>query len=57
MLLVTAMSREQNELVVSVPFGQLGVLLLAAGVAAVLAAVLPARRAAGASIVGGMADR
>lgn len=39
-----------------VPFGQLGVMLVAAVVAAVLAAALPARRAARTSVIAGIAE-
>ncbi|MGZ3145874.1 FtsX-like permease family protein [Lentzea chajnantorensis] len=56
-LLVVALSRDDElRMVVSVPFGQLVALFLAVGVAGVLAAVLPARRAASASIVAGLSD-
>ncbi|KJK48647.1 hypothetical protein UK23_16635 [Lentzea aerocolonigenes] len=56
-LLVVAVSRDDDlRMVVSVPFGQLAALFVAVGIAGVLAAVLPARRAASASIVAGMSD-
>ncbi len=56
-LLVLALSQDDDlRMVVSVPFGQLAVLFLAVGIAGVLAAVLPARRAASASIVAGLSD-
>lgn len=56
-LLVLAVSQDDDlRMVVSVPFGQLAVLFVAVGIAGVLAAVLPARRAASASIVAGMAE-
>lgn len=57
-LLVVAVSRDDDlRMTVSVPYSQLAVLFLAVGIAGVLAAVLPARRAASASIVAGMSDR
>lgn len=45
-----------SSVTLSIPYGQLAVVLVAAGAAAVLAALLPARRAAGGSIVAGMAE-
>lgn len=57
-LLVVAVSRDDDlRMTVSVPYGQLAALFLAVGIAGVLAAVLPARRAASTSIVAGMSDR
>ncbi|MGW6932631.1 ABC transporter permease [Lentzea sp. NPDC054927] len=56
-LLVLAVSQDDDlRMVVSVPFGQLAALFAAVGIAGVLAAVLPARRAARASIVAGMSE-
>ncbi|MDT7785715.1 MAG: putative transport system permease protein [Pseudonocardiales bacterium] len=56
-LLVVAVSQDDDlAMVVSVPFGQLAALFVAVGIAGVLAAVLPARRAASASIVAGMSE-
>ncbi|MEU0881393.1 FtsX-like permease family protein [Lentzea sp. NPDC005914] len=56
-LLVVAVSQDDDlAMVVSVPFGQLAALFVAVAIAGVLAAVLPARRAASASIVAGMAE-
>ncbi len=56
-LLVIAVSRDDDlRMVVSIPFGQLAALFVAVGVAGVLAAALPARRAASASIVAGPSE-
>ncbi len=56
-LLVVAVSQDDDlAMVVSVPFGQLAALFVAVAIAGVLAAVLPARRAASASIVAGMSE-
>ncbi|SFR04095.1 putative ABC transport system permease protein [Lentzea waywayandensis] len=57
-LLVVAVSRDEDlPMTVSVPYGQLAALFVAVSVAGVLAALLPARRAASVSIVAGMSDR
>jgi putative ABC transport system permease protein len=42
--------------VISIPFAEIGVFVVVGAIAALLAAVLPARRAARASVVGAMAD-
>ena len=55
-VLIEAMSSPDLQLKLAIPGGQLGVLLLAAVFAAVLAALAPARRAARQSIVAGMAE-
>ena len=55
-VLIEALSSPDLQLSLSIPGGQLGVLLLAAVLAAVVAALMPARRAARASIVAGMAE-
>jgi putative ABC transport system permease protein len=55
-VLIEALSSPDLQLSLSIPGGQLGVLLLAAVLAAVVAALMPARRAARTSIVAGMAE-
>ncbi|WP_345028368.1 ABC transporter permease [Kutzneria kofuensis] len=55
-VLVEALSSPDLQLGLAIPGGQLGVLLLAAVFAAVVAALMPARRAARTSIVAGMAE-
>ncbi|MBB5955837.1 putative ABC transport system permease protein [Saccharothrix tamanrassetensis] len=55
-VITKALSSDTLELAVTIPFGQIGVMLAAAVVAAVLAAALPARRAARTSVVAGMAE-
>jgi putative ABC transport system permease protein len=42
--------------VISIPFAEIGLFVVIGAVAALLAAVLPARRAAQVSVVGAMAD-
>ncbi|GAA1270772.1 ABC transporter permease [Saccharothrix xinjiangensis] len=51
-----AVSSDDVSIDLVVPFGQLGVMLVAAVVAAVLAAALPARRAARTSVIAGIAE-
>jgi putative ABC transport system permease protein len=55
-LLVMALSSEKMQLSFTVPYAEIGVMLVAAVAAAILAAVLPARRAARTSIVSGMVE-
>ncbi|MEO6091362.1 MAG: FtsX-like permease family protein [Umezawaea sp.] len=55
-ILVKALSTDRVQLAFDVPVGQIGVMLLAAVVAAVIAAAMPARRAGRTSIVAGMAE-
>ncbi|KAA2258776.1 FtsX-like permease family protein [Solihabitans fulvus] len=55
-LLTKSLSTAAMQVDLSVPVGQIGVLLVAAVIAAVLAAALPARRAARTSVVAGMAE-
>ena len=51
-----ALSNDTISVDLVVPFGQIGVMLVGAVVAAILAAALPARRAARTSVVAGMAE-
>jgi putative ABC transport system permease protein len=55
-VITTALSSNTLAIAFTVPFGQIGVMLLAAVVAAIIAAALPARRAGRTSIVSGMAE-
>jgi putative ABC transport system permease protein len=55
-ILVKALSSDSFPIAFDVPFGQIGVMLLAAVVAAMIAAAMPARRAGRTSIVAGMAE-
>ncbi|PSL57915.1 putative ABC transport system permease protein [Saccharothrix carnea] len=55
-VLTRALSNDNFSVDLVVPFGQIGVMLAGAVVAAVLAAALPARRAARTSVVAGMAE-
>ncbi|GAB2986794.1 ABC transporter permease [Saccharothrix stipae] len=55
-VLTEALSTDTISVDLVVPFGQIGVMLAGAVVAAVLAAALPARRAARTSVVAGMAE-
>jgi putative ABC transport system permease protein len=55
-LLITALSTDAVEIPLVLPYWQLAVLLVAAGLAAMLAAAMPARRAGRSSIVAGMAE-
>jgi putative ABC transport system permease protein len=55
-ILVKALSTDRIQLAFDVPLGQIGVMLLAAVVAAVIAAAMPARRAGRTSVVAGMAE-
>jgi putative ABC transport system permease protein len=55
-ILIKAISSKSFELAFDVPVGQIGVMLLAAVVAAVIAAAMPARRAGRTSVVAGMAE-
>jgi putative ABC transport system permease protein len=53
---VNAFIKHDGGGVISVPFAEIAVFVMVGAVAALLAAVLPARRAAGVSVVGAMAD-
>jgi putative ABC transport system permease protein len=53
---ITAMSTEDFALSLTIPFGQIGTMLVAAVIAAIVAAALPARRAGRTSVVAGMAE-
>ena len=55
-ILVKALSSDSFPITFDVPFGQIGVMLLAAVVAAMIAAAMPARRAGRTSVVAGMAE-
>ncbi|HEX6343870.1 ABC transporter permease [Umezawaea sp.] len=55
-ILVEALSSDSFPITFDVPVGQIGVMLLAAVVAAMIAAAMPARRAARTSVVAGMAE-
>jgi putative ABC transport system permease protein len=55
-LLDRSLSTKDEVISLAMPFDQVGVMLLTAVVAAMLAAVLPARRAARTSVVAAMAD-
>ncbi|HWO63717.1 MAG TPA: FtsX-like permease family protein [Umezawaea sp.] len=55
-ILVRALSSDSFPITFDVPFGQIGVMLLAAVVAAMIAAAMPARRAGRTSVVAGMAE-
>jgi putative ABC transport system permease protein len=55
-VLVEALSSDTFPITFDVPFGQIGVMLVAAVVAAVIAAAMPARRAGRTSVVAGMAE-
>lgn len=55
-VITEALSTDTISVDLVVPFGQIGVMLAGAVVAAVLAAALPARRAARTSVVAGMAE-
>jgi putative ABC transport system permease protein len=55
-VIIEALSNDTLSVDLVVPFGQIGVMLAGAVVAAVVAAALPARRAARTSVVAGMAE-
>ncbi|PRY42383.1 ABC transporter permease [Umezawaea tangerina] len=55
-LLVKGMSSDSFPIAFAVPYGQIAVMLLAAVVAAMVAAAMPARRAGRTSVVAGMAE-
>jgi putative ABC transport system permease protein len=55
-VLITAMSTDDFALSLAIPFGQIGTMLVAAVIAAIVAAALPARRAGRTSVVAGMAE-
>jgi putative ABC transport system permease protein len=55
-VLTTAVSTSDFAIAFAVPYGQIGVMLLAAVVAAIVAAAMPARRAGRTSVVAGMAE-
>ncbi|MFI6101716.1 ABC transporter permease [Lentzea sp. NPDC051213] len=55
-LLVEALSNSEFRISFAVPYGQIGIMLALAVVAAIIAAALPARRAARNSVVAGMAE-
>ncbi|WNV89618.1 FtsX-like permease family protein [Umezawaea sp. Da 62-37] len=55
-LLVKGMSSDSFPIAFAVPYGQIAIMLLAAVIAAMIAAAMPARRAGRTSIVSGMAE-
>jgi putative ABC transport system permease protein len=55
-VIIEALSNDTISVDLVVPFGQIGVMLAGAVVAAIVAAALPARRAARTSVVAGMAE-